>query len=329
MGEYSDGAFVREIAERADCHILIDLHNLWANEQNGRQPVREFIAEIPLHRVCEVHLAGGIELDGYWLDAHSGAIPEPLLLLAEEILPQLPNLGALVFEIMPNYAPLFGLDRVAEQLEEMHRIWRQRLIKSFIPGTWCTSDCQSANATANTRVLHPSQAELDLARCDARLWENTLGALILGDDVSGKLAEEVSSDPAVNVYQRLIQEQRAGLIVEHLRLTTRLIVLHQGVPYLRSLLIRFWGMSPPQLFEIDDAEAFSEFILASPPDVPHLESVLRFEIAAHRKNTCREIVKISFSCDPLPLLTALAENRLPEQVALGYYELEIAPETIP
>ncbi|MFF0487922.1 DUF692 family multinuclear iron-containing protein [Nocardia sp. NPDC004068] len=37
----------------------LDLHNIWANARNGRQPVDEFLAEIPFDRVWEIHVAGG------------------------------------------------------------------------------------------------------------------------------------------------------------------------------------------------------------------------------------------------------------------------------
>src|SRR5882757_7915892 len=37
--EIPDGEFVAELANRAGCGILLDLHNLFANERNGRQKV--------------------------------------------------------------------------------------------------------------------------------------------------------------------------------------------------------------------------------------------------------------------------------------------------
>ena len=58
-GEMPDGAFFAAVAEQADCGILLDLHNLWCNERNGRQRVLDVVAELPLDRVWEVHLAGG------------------------------------------------------------------------------------------------------------------------------------------------------------------------------------------------------------------------------------------------------------------------------
>ena len=35
--EMEDGEFVAAVAERADCGILLDLHNIYTNAVNGRQ----------------------------------------------------------------------------------------------------------------------------------------------------------------------------------------------------------------------------------------------------------------------------------------------------
>ena len=101
--EMPDGAFVATVTERANCGILLDLHNLFTNSVNGRQSVEEFITQLPLERVWEIHLAGGFEMEGFWLDAHSGAIPDTLLSIAREIVPTLPNLKAIVFELFPSF----------------------------------------------------------------------------------------------------------------------------------------------------------------------------------------------------------------------------------
>ena len=107
--EIPDGEFVAQVAERAECGILLDLHNIYANEYNGRQTVQDFLKQIPLDRVWEMHVAGGFELDGYWLDAHSGTMPDAMVELARDIIPQLPNLKAIVFEMFTSFLPRFGL----------------------------------------------------------------------------------------------------------------------------------------------------------------------------------------------------------------------------
>ena len=39
-GELSDGTFIASVADGSDCGLL-DLHNLLANERNGREPVSD------------------------------------------------------------------------------------------------------------------------------------------------------------------------------------------------------------------------------------------------------------------------------------------------
>ena len=79
-----DGAFAAQVAEAADCGIVLDLHNLLCNERNGRQWVEGFLAAIPPHRVWEIHVAGGKSQRGFWLDAHSGLVePDLIAILAE------------------------------------------------------------------------------------------------------------------------------------------------------------------------------------------------------------------------------------------------------
>ncbi len=92
--EIPDGEFAAEVAEAADCGILLDLHNLLCNERNGRQSVAEYCRSIPLERVWEIHLAGGQLERGFWLDAHSGIVEPALLEIVAELVPRLPALRA-------------------------------------------------------------------------------------------------------------------------------------------------------------------------------------------------------------------------------------------
>ncbi|MDQ6727779.1 MAG: DUF692 domain-containing protein, partial [Actinomycetota bacterium] len=114
--DMTDGELVAAVSEGADCGILLDLHNIWANERNGRQSVADFLADIPLERVWEVHLAGGFELDGYYLDAHCGPVSPPLLELAAQVVPSLPNVRAVLFESVPASLMSLGVDGLRDVL---------------------------------------------------------------------------------------------------------------------------------------------------------------------------------------------------------------------
>lgn len=304
-GEMTDGAFAAEIAERADCGILLDLHNIWANEINGRQSVNGFLSEIPLDRVWEVHLAGGFERDGFWLDAHSGKIPAPLLEIAERVIPALPNLGAIVFEILPFFVPFAGIDMVARQVEIMRGLWEKR--KTRLPDAF-------HRAPERTR-LEPSISPEE--------WEYALGSLTVGKDPGNELGKMLGEDDATELLRKLSEEFRAGMVADALKLTSRLLLLELGESGFREILSRFWSSVPPELFESSEAESFAAYLKWEAPGIPHLEEVLDFELAVIRTLIAGENQVTRFSHDPVAILDALRAGILPDSPEKGNFEVEV------
>ncbi len=120
--ELSEPAFLRRLGERTGSGLLLDLHNLYTNARNHRLEPREFLAGLDLSSVVEVHVAGGSEWRDFYLDAHSGAVPEPVWALLEEMLPRLPNLGGVVFELFGNYVPLLGTGILLNELGRLRGV---------------------------------------------------------------------------------------------------------------------------------------------------------------------------------------------------------------
>ncbi len=58
----------------------------------------------------EVHVAGGFEYFGYWLDAHSGPCDDELMAILSATLPLLRNVRAVVFEALPNHFVEMGAE---------------------------------------------------------------------------------------------------------------------------------------------------------------------------------------------------------------------------
>ncbi len=311
-GELSDGAFVSAVVSGADCGILLDLHNIWANERNGRQSVDAFLSEIPLERVWEVHLAGGLEHQGYWLDAHSGEVPAPLADIAARVLPALPNVRALIFEMLPTFFPRLGIHGVRKQVELLHGLWALRRGKP-------------AEVGARPQPIVRMRRGHDFVTPAA--WEDTLGALVIGKKGEGCLAAELAADPGARLLQNLVRDFRAGMIVSTLKLTSRLLMLHGGKSLLRNLLNDFWSSTAPKLFSSSEAQAFADYLEKRELEVPHLAEVLAFERAVIHTLITGETRLVRFRCDPMALLQALGERRLPDTLLEGNYEVEVTPET--
>jgi uncharacterized protein len=62
--------FVSDIAEQADCGILLDINNIFVSAFNHRFDAREYIDSIPIERVIQFHLAGHSDHGTYLLDTH-------------------------------------------------------------------------------------------------------------------------------------------------------------------------------------------------------------------------------------------------------------------
>jgi uncharacterized protein (UPF0276 family) len=83
-GELTEGQFLAELVDRTDCHLLIDVANLYANARNLGTDVARFLDDIPLERLAYVHVAGGEEHQGVYHDTHAHAVhPEVLDVLAQ------------------------------------------------------------------------------------------------------------------------------------------------------------------------------------------------------------------------------------------------------
>ena len=63
-----------QVSNEWDC--LLDLTNVWINAQNRRVDTLGFIRSIPPERVRSVHLAGGRQMGGEWVDSHSQRVHE-------------------------------------------------------------------------------------------------------------------------------------------------------------------------------------------------------------------------------------------------------------
>ncbi|MET0815411.1 MAG: DUF692 family multinuclear iron-containing protein [Pseudoxanthomonas sp.] len=293
-GELSDGDFIAEVVERADCGIVLDLHNLWVNEKNGRQPVMQALAALPLERVWEIHLAGGTEHRGFLLDAHSGLVDEALMRLSKEIVPALPNLRAIIFEMLPAYLPRIGIAQVRRQLDALHSLWALR--RPHAPARPATARSRHAIAAAA-----PSPVD----------WEQALSALVSGPRLDNDASTGLAADPGVELLRELALNARAGQIATAARLTLQALLIQGGEAAFQELFESHAAAHPPQQFASTEALAFLDHVMRQESVLPDVAEVAGFECAVIRSAIHKDARAVEFRRDPVPLLEALAERRTP------------------
>jgi uncharacterized protein (UPF0276 family) len=106
--EIPEAEFIATMVTKAQTHLLLDLHNIYANSVNFKgYDAWQFLKTIPLDRVIEIHLAGGQQAEDWYHDFHSYAVPEQVWEMLRYVIPRAPKLGAIVLEVQgPAHSPV-------------------------------------------------------------------------------------------------------------------------------------------------------------------------------------------------------------------------------
>jgi uncharacterized protein len=76
--DMSEWDFLREVAQRADCAILLDINNIYVSSVNHGFDPLTYLQAIPADRVRQFHLAGHSDLGGHLIDTHDHPIVQPV-----------------------------------------------------------------------------------------------------------------------------------------------------------------------------------------------------------------------------------------------------------
>jgi uncharacterized protein (UPF0276 family) len=76
--DMNEWEFLREVALRADCAILLDINNIYVSSVNHGFDPLTYLHAIPKERVRQFHLAGHSDLGGHLIDTHDHPIVEPV-----------------------------------------------------------------------------------------------------------------------------------------------------------------------------------------------------------------------------------------------------------
>ncbi|MGA7992454.1 MAG: DUF692 domain-containing protein [Thermoanaerobaculia bacterium] len=68
--EMSEAGFLAAVVAEADCHLLLDVNNLWVNARNHGFDAAEALRAIPVDRVKQFHLAGHEDHGDVVIDTH-------------------------------------------------------------------------------------------------------------------------------------------------------------------------------------------------------------------------------------------------------------------
>jgi uncharacterized protein (UPF0276 family) len=119
-GDYSDAAFLNAIARRTGCGLILDVYNLQCDAHNHGFDIPAFLAELDGAAVRELHVACGVEHNGFMLDVHSRLTRPSTVELAKQALAEVAsNAEVVVYEFMPEAVPGLGHAAIARELAQL------------------------------------------------------------------------------------------------------------------------------------------------------------------------------------------------------------------
>lgn len=114
--EYSPAAFLNQITSRTGCGLILDAYNLECDQYNFGFDVDQFLFELDLAPVKEIHLAGGFNYGGFQLDIHSQPTASSTLALGLDIIRRCRNVEVITYELLKEAIPNLGAEAICAEL---------------------------------------------------------------------------------------------------------------------------------------------------------------------------------------------------------------------
>jgi uncharacterized protein (UPF0276 family) len=123
-GTLAEAAFLRHVAEQADCGLLLDVNNIYVNAQNHGYDSRAFVDALPLDRVVQIHLAGHDRYPDVIIDTHGAPVCDEVWSLYRYVLERTGPVSTLIEwdqDIPSMEAVMDEADRARAMLGEVAR----------------------------------------------------------------------------------------------------------------------------------------------------------------------------------------------------------------
>lgn len=129
--EMTEQEFIAEVLEESGAFLLLDLTNVFNNATNQNFDARAYLDDLPLGRVVQIHLAGGLVGNGVLLDTHDAPVPVEVLELLRYVAPRMPALRAVMIERDQEF-PAF--EELLAELDAIREILRSAWAPHFVTG---------------------------------------------------------------------------------------------------------------------------------------------------------------------------------------------------
>ena len=106
--EMTEWTFLTEMTARTGCYLLLDVNNIYVSATNNGFDPLEYLDNVPVDRVRQIHLAGHSQGTAKLIDTHDQPVPDPVWQLFARVYPRLGPVATMI-ERDDNIPPLDDL----------------------------------------------------------------------------------------------------------------------------------------------------------------------------------------------------------------------------
>lgn len=119
--DYSLPDFLNRLHSSSGCDFILDIYNLECDEHNYKFLLHDYIDELNLSAVKEIHIAGGTMEQDTKLDIHSRKVQDRTLQLTADVLQKKTGVEVLTFELLPEAYTLYEPKDLATHISDIKR----------------------------------------------------------------------------------------------------------------------------------------------------------------------------------------------------------------
>lgn len=117
--DYDEATFLNRLCAQGGCGLLLDVYNLECDAHNHGLDIERFLDQLELDTVHELHVAGGVELEGMKLDIHSRTTQASTLALAGRVAAATTDLWGATYELLQEAVPVLGHDTIVGEVNRL------------------------------------------------------------------------------------------------------------------------------------------------------------------------------------------------------------------
>lgn len=128
--QMTEWEFYSEIVEKADIYMMFDVNNVYVSSRNHGFDPKEYIDNVPLERVLQIHLAGHTDHGDYVLDTHDNYVRDEVWQIYADVYPRTKGVSTLL-EWDDN---LVSLDLTVKEAQKARQFQQESLSKYALAG---------------------------------------------------------------------------------------------------------------------------------------------------------------------------------------------------